>query len=103
MVSVDPRDVVTRPCAGRALPWKASFMTIPFEGGFSRKHQIGSSCNSNRPTLGLRAGGLPLGRYRATGMKLCATGRVTPAQLAWCGPFTRSDVLTAGGYPPGTS
>ena len=78
-----PRDAVTRPCAGRALPWNASFMTIPFEmGGFARKHQIGSSGNSNRPTLGLRAGGFAVGGYRETSMKLCATGWVRPTHVS---------------------
>ena len=46
------RCAASRPCRGRALPWNASFMTIPFsKGGSARKH-TGSSGNSNSTTLG---------------------------------------------------
>jgi hypothetical protein len=57
MVWVDPRDVVTRPCAGRALPWNASFMTIPFEVGIFAKAPIRFELPLEPATLGLRAGG----------------------------------------------
>src|SRR5580693_1624573 len=63
-VAVDSRCVVTRPCAGCALPWNASFTTIPSdEVGAARKNP-GSSGYSNRLNPRPAAGGFAVnGRF----------------------------------------
>jgi hypothetical protein len=110
MVWVDPRDVVTRPCARCALPWNASFMTIPFEVGISRKHQIGSSCRSNRPPSAFGPGVSPLKALSHACIQLCGAISLRPAgrrpgvvlslgrQLACSRRISAG--YSPGGYPP---
>src|ERR1700740_951013 len=111
MVAVDPRAAVTRPCAGRALPWNASFMTIPFELGIFAEAPFGSSCSSNRPPSAFWPRGSP---SRAPSQAVYVVGLVRisvrparrwPAVVLSLGYRTAyyrriSAGYFTGGYPP---
>src|SRR5271163_762073 len=91
MAAVDPRAAVTRPCAGCALPWNASFMTIPFEAGIFAEAPLRFELQLEPATLGLRAGGGAV--WGAIAGVVCSWrgedfGQVG-ASAAGCGPFTR--------------
>jgi hypothetical protein len=104
MVAVDPRAAVTRPCAGRALPWNASFMTIPFKAGIFAEAPFGPSCSSNRPPSAFGPGVSPLKARSQRCMSLVCggfrSGRHAGGRL-WSFHSGRK-LLAAGGYPPGT-
>ena len=107
---MDPRDAVTRPCTESALPWNASFMTIPFEVGIFAKAPIRFELQLEPATLGLRAGGFAV--YGAITRSVCSWGggvSVRPADgrpgvvlsldfqlLRW----RISAGYSTGGYPP---
>src|SRR5277367_4784667 len=109
MVAVDPRAAVTRPCAGCALPWNASFMTIPSNGDY-RGSTLRFELQLEPATLGLRAGGFAV--EGAVAGVVCSWGGEDFGQAgtwaAGCGPFTRAATyhrrISAGyfpgGYPP---
>ena len=106
MVAVDPRAAVTRPCAGRALPWNASFMTIPFDAGIFAEAPFRFELQLEPATLGLRAGGFAVeGAIAGVVCSWCGEDLgQTGASAAGGGPFTPVEsCLTIGGYPPGTS
>lgn len=89
-----PRVAVTRPCAGCALPWNASFMTIPFEVGIFAKAPPRFELPLEPATLGPRVGGFAVcGCCRTTAICSCAVGFVSQAgrrPRAGCRPFSRS-------------
>ena len=107
---VDPRDVVTRPCAGCALPWNASFMTIPFEVGIFARAPIRFELQLEPAALGLRAGGFAV--YGAIARCVCSWGggvSVRPAGRRPCVVLSLGFQLlgwrisagySTGGYPP---
>jgi hypothetical protein len=91
MVRVGPRDAVTRPCAGCALPWNASFMTIPSSGDY-RGSTLRFELQLEPATLGPRAGGFAV--EGAIAGVVCSWGGEDFGQAgtwtAGCGPFTRA-------------
>ena len=112
MVWVGPRVVVTIPCAGCALPWNASFMTIPFEDGDFREstNSVRAATRTGHPRPSGR-GFRRLGRYRTRCMWLCKGIWVRPAaRRRGVGPFAGvgsrayswriSAGYSTGGYPP---
>jgi hypothetical protein len=79
-------------------------MTIPFETGIFANAQIGSSCRSNWPTLGLRAEGFAVKALSrdAYGV-VCRAPEEASIQPAECRcVHSVFDALMIGGYPPGT-
>jgi hypothetical protein len=110
MVWAGPRGVVARPCAGCALPWNASFMTIPFEVGIFAKapnrFELQLEPAYPRPSgRGFRR----LQRYRRLcvvvwwdGVRPAATGRVWVLSRgrATCFEWRISAGYSTGGYPP---
>lgn len=105
MVWVGPRDVVTRPGAGCALPWNASFMTIPFEVGIFAKAPIRFELPLEPATLGPFGPGVS--PFTALLHVSYVVGVVEFQQTrvdrpTGCGPLSRSFNFRDGGYPPGT-
>src|SRR5579884_3884408 len=73
MVGARTRCAVARPCCGYALPWNASFMTIPFSAalGTERKHMVRAATRTGNPRP--LAGGFAVVDLRARLFR-CAAG-----------------------------